>query len=308
MVLTPFLVELPSFWQTIRMALRLDPEIYALVQSSRDGLVLALWVVVLAALSETIGQSVVLLINRVRPRRFVLAVVISVLSHLIGYLLWSTVIWLAVWFVFAVRVPFIAALAIVGLAYAPQLLAFFEVAPYLGNFFGLVLTLWSMAAIVVAVRSGMGLSLWQAAVTGLVSWFVIQIWRRSIGRPIYALGRAIERRAAGAKLEYSVDDAVQGKLHRETYSKNWSAWVQQQREALRSHSAPSRSHTTPPRSADKKSRSQTRAQPENQPAREPRALEAKPADLAALEQARLHAPAREPVPLRQPEADGPPHD
>ena len=52
--------ELPSVSQTIRMALRLDSTVYTLVQGSRAGLTLALVVVFLAAISEAMGQSVVL--------------------------------------------------------------------------------------------------------------------------------------------------------------------------------------------------------------------------------------------------------
>lgn len=280
MIANLFVTALPSFWQSIRMALRLDPEIYALVQVAQEGLKLALWVVLLAALSEAFGQSVVLLINRVRPPRFVLAVTIAVASNVIGYLLWSTVIWLAVWLVFGAHLPFASALAVVGLAYAPQLFAFFEVTPYFGNFFGLVLTLWSMAAIVVAVRSGMGLTIWQAAVTGLLSWIVIQLWRRSLGRPIYALGRAIERRASGTRLEYSVDDAIQRRLHREKYSQNWMQWIQQQRDAVR-----------------------------NRPLRRaPRQLERPPADeMAELERARRESAGREVVGAKPGSKEGSPH-
>lgn len=227
---------LPGFGQMIRMALRLDPEIYTLAQGSQRVLTFALLVVLLAATSGTVGQSVVLFINRVRPPRFVLSVVISVASNFIGYLLWSTVVWLAVWLVFGTQTRFVTALAVVGLAYAPQLFAFFEVTPYFGNFFGLLLTLWSMAAIVVAVWAGMGIGAWESAATGLLSWMVIQLWRRSLGRPIYAVGRFIQRRAAGSKLAWSMDDAMKGKLDRQTFSKNWSLWLQQQREALRSRS------------------------------------------------------------------------
>lgn len=224
--------DLPSVTQTIRMALRLDPGIYTAVQGSRAGLTLALVVVLLAAISEAMGQSVMLFLNRVRPFRFALSLVIAVASNVIGYFLWSVAVWLAVWLAFGVNEPFVTAMAVVGLAYAPQLFAFFEVTPYFGNFFGLLLTLWTMAAIVVAVRWGMGMSTWQAAITGLVSWATIQLFRRSLGRPIYALGTWVERRAAGSHLDYSVDDVVQGKLHREQYSRNWNAWTHEQRAAL----------------------------------------------------------------------------
>jgi len=110
--------DLPSVSETIRMALRLDSSIYTLVQGSRAGLALALLVVLLAAISEATGQSVVLLLNRVRPFRFALSVIIAVVSNIIGFLLCSVVICLAVCMAFSVEEPFINALFIVCLAYA----------------------------------------------------------------------------------------------------------------------------------------------------------------------------------------------
>ncbi len=53
----------------------------------------ALWIVVLASISEAMGQSIVLFINRVRPKRYMLALGISTASNMIGYLLWVGVIW-----------------------------------------------------------------------------------------------------------------------------------------------------------------------------------------------------------------------
>jgi hypothetical protein len=219
---------LPGFSQTVGMALRMDSELYIQAQSATNGLTLALLIMFLAALSEAVGQSVVLLLNRVKPGRFVPAVALSVASNIIGYLLWSLVIWLVVLLVFGVDVSFQASLIVVGLAYAPQLFAFFELAPYFGNFFSLILTLWTMAATVIAVRYGMGLELWQAAIAGIVSWLAIQAWRRSLGRPIYAVGRWISRSTAGKPLSYTVSDVVAGRLHREEYSSNWSEWRRHQ--------------------------------------------------------------------------------
>jgi hypothetical protein len=210
--------DFPPFIETIRMALRLDPEIFALAFSTPQSIGVALVVVLLAAVSEAIGQSLVLFINRVRPWRFVLAQAIAILSHFIGYLLWSTVIWLAVWFIFGVREPFVATLAVVGLAYAPQLFAFFEMMPWLGNSFGLLLSLWSMAAVVVAIQFGMNVAIWQAALTGLISWAAIQVFRRSLGRPIYALGRYIQHGAADSQMTFSLADIYEGNLNREEYS------------------------------------------------------------------------------------------
>ena len=199
------------------MVLRLDPEIFTLVQSTAGGLWVSLLVVLLAAVSEAVGQSIVLFINRVRPWRFVLAQAIAILSHIIGYALWASAIWLAVWFVFGVREPVVATFVVVGLAYAHQLFDFFEMMPWMGNTFGLLLSLWSMAAVVVAIQYGMGLALWQAALTGIISWAGIQLFRRSLGRPIYALGRYIQEGAAGSQMTFSLADVYEGNLNREQY-------------------------------------------------------------------------------------------
>lgn len=225
---SPILLEsLPPFWRTVRLALGMRPEIYVLAQTAANGLSVALLIMLLAACSEAVGQSVVLLLNRVRPWRFAPAVLLSIFSNVVGYLLWSLAIWLAVRLAFGVEIEFVDALVLVGLAYAPQLLSFFELAPYFGNFFNLVFTLWTMAAIVVAVRFGMGLVLWQAVLTGMLSWLGIQVWRRSLGRPVYALGRWMTRKTAGKPLAWSLDDVVEGRLHREQYSTNWHEWRRQ---------------------------------------------------------------------------------
>jgi hypothetical protein len=226
MIVQLLTVQLPPFGETVRAALRLDGEIYAAVQTSRQGLEVALLVMALAALSEAIGQSVVLFLNRVRPGRFVLALTIAAGSNVVGYVLWTTCIWLAGSAVAREWQPFVAVAAAVGLSYAPQLFAFFELTPYFGNFFGLILTLWSAAAVVVAIRAGMGLPMGQAALIGLLSWMLIQLWRRSLGRPVYALGRFVERSAAGSRLELSMDDALNLRLRRQQLGQNWKLWLQ----------------------------------------------------------------------------------
>jgi hypothetical protein len=214
--------------EAVRMALRLDPEVYRMAQSTAYGLLLSMSVVLLAALSEAVGQSAVLFLNRLRPGRFALALSIAVMSNLLGYWAWATTIWLTVWLVFGQQVAYPTALTAVGLAYAPQMLALFAVVPYFGNLFGIGLSLWSMAAIVVAVSKGMGLEMWQAAMTGFLTWLIVQVWRRGLGRPIYAVGHRIQRGASGSGLEYSVADVSRGRLRRPDFSANWQGWIEQQ--------------------------------------------------------------------------------
>ncbi len=203
------LAELATLREMIRQAMRLNPAVFESVQLSPQGIYFALTVVALASISGATGQSVVLLVNRVRPRRFVLALGISTVSQMVGFVLWSITVWLVSTYIFGANQQFVAVAAAVGLAYAPQLLAFFELVPFLGNAFAVLLTLWSMLAIIIAVRVGTGIEWWQAIVTSGLGWLLLILFRRSIGRPIYALGYWIERRVAGNPLTFNMEDIPQ---------------------------------------------------------------------------------------------------
>ncbi len=217
------LSEMPSLWQTIEQAMRLNPAVFAEIQQSQGGLGIALLIVIVAGLSEALGQSVILFINRLRPRRFILALMITAASHLVGYLLWTVTVWLVGVYVFEQQVSMMAIACVVGLAYAPQTLAFFELTPFLGNPFSIILSLWSMVAVIVAVRVGLNLELWQALLASGLGWVIIQLWRRTIGRPIYGLGRWLQRRAAGVPLEHTLADLAV--LRRQpAWLKNLDAW------------------------------------------------------------------------------------
>lgn len=229
-----FLVEFPSFPEMIRLALRLDPHIFAEIQATVHGIYLAFGVVVVAALSESLGQSVVLFLNRVQPRRFAVTLAISTLSNIVGYFLWTATVWLVVRYAFALHVPIRTVAIVVGLAYAPQVLAFFELTPFLGNLFSVLLSLWSMVAITVAINAGLGLEIWQAVVSSGLGWLLIQIWRRSLGRPLYGLRMLVERRTAGVPLEITLQN-VESLRKFQPNLQNWQEWLNQRRSVIDDH-------------------------------------------------------------------------
>jgi hypothetical protein len=200
--------ELPSLGETIRQALALRESIFVVVPQSPRGLWVALIVVGLAGLSQALGQSLVLFANHVRPRRFILAVLAAAIGYVVGYLLWAASVWLVGVYAFGAEVRWVTVAATVGLAYAPQLFAFFELTPFFGSPFGVLLSLWSLLAIVIAVRAGLGLVMWQAIAASGLGWLLLQIWRNTLGRPVYALGRWIEQRAAGVPLRYRATDVA----------------------------------------------------------------------------------------------------
>jgi hypothetical protein len=222
--------DLPGMGETIRRVMMLDGSIFVTYQEAGNGLLVALGLVALAGLSKFLGQSVILFVNHVRPLRFSLALLFGVVQHVLGFVLWATTIWLVGYYGFDASVAWRAVATAVGVAYAPQILAFFELTPFFGNPFGLLLTLWSLLAIVVGVQAGLGLSIGQAVLACGVGWLLLQVLSRTLGRPIYTLGRWIERKVAGSSLQYSLQDLPH--LRRSlTWQRHWQARLRRQRAA-----------------------------------------------------------------------------
>jgi hypothetical protein len=205
---------MPPFWETVQRALALRPQIYAQIIEAPEGLFIALTVVVLAGVSEAMAQSLILFINRISPRRFLLAILLSVGTHFIGYLFWTATIWLVGVYVFERLAPFGIVSRAVGLAYAPQLLGFFILTPYLGSFFALVIGVWSLVATVIAVSVGLNLTIWQAVACSGIGWLLVQTWRRTLGRPVQAFERWLQRHMAGVPLQWTLKDLRQIRLPR----------------------------------------------------------------------------------------------
>jgi hypothetical protein len=236
-------IELPKFLDTLRLSWRLDTSIYRLSEQPALALRYALSIVLLAGVSGSLGQSVVLFLNRVRPRRFVLALSIAIASHIVGYLLWVSTIWLLGSLLFPQRQTWQQVAAVVGLAYAPQLFAFFELTPYLGNLIWGFLSLWSMTAIVVALQAGLGLELWQALSVSGLGWVLMQALRRTVGRPILFLQAWLQHRAAGVPLTVRLEDVARLRLHQ---VQDWYQQLETRRRAVRLTPVRRKTHKTHP--------------------------------------------------------------
>ena len=63
----------------------------------------------------------------------------------------------------------------IGFAYAPQVLNFLTLIPLLGRPIELFLAVWSLLAVIVAVRQGLDITTRRAAFICLVGWPLIQI-------------------------------------------------------------------------------------------------------------------------------------
>lgn len=197
------LASAPGFLDTVGRALTLDERIFIAAQQAPWGLTFALLVVLLAGLSEALGQSIVLFASRVKPRRFVASLFLSANLYLFSFLFLSASVWLVGTQVFGREASFGTILRTVGLGYAPYLFSFFVLTPYFGNPIGLLLGVWSLLAILEAVQATLSLTLPQAFLCSVLGWLLLQLAQRTVGRPIIAAARWLRRRTAGAPLATS---------------------------------------------------------------------------------------------------------
>lgn len=164
-------------------------------------------VVLLAALSEALGQSAVLFVNRVPPRRFLAALGSATAVSLLTALLWMAGVTLLVRTVLPHQGdPGFAEVArLVALAYVPRLLGVLVFTPYLGQAIGFLTSIWSLLLAAVGLRVLFGMRPGHAALAVGLSWLVMEALRRGFGHPLVALNRALTRRLAGSDLTLDAD-------------------------------------------------------------------------------------------------------
>ena len=165
---------LTAIWNVAAGVLRLDPEVFTTVLSTPGAGWVALAILFLAGISDMLGQSVVLFANRVTPRRFGVSVVLSALILIISVFVWAGSIWLIVNFAFFLQGRFANILILVALSYAPLLFGFIVLMPYFGNFTYHALRIWSLLAIVVAIKAVAGAVFWQGIIACLLGWLFLQ--------------------------------------------------------------------------------------------------------------------------------------
>lgn len=191
---------LDRFWELVSGALTLNPEAFELIQTLPLSTRAALYIVLLAGFSQAIGQGLVLFINRVKPFRFVLSLLIASILFAFGYIFWTLSTWLASNLLFGWDTSFFTVARTLGLAYAPLMLSFFVALPYLGVPISVLLSVWSFLTFLTGLRVALGIGVWQAFWCSALGWAVFEVLQRTIGRPVAGVGRWLANTAAGVTL------------------------------------------------------------------------------------------------------------
>ena len=198
-----------QWWAAIGGVLELHGSAFlAVLEHGGAGFAPAIAVVVLAGLSETIGQSVILFANRVQAGRFVLCLLVDVVLFVFGYAFLVVSTWFALLVPGHHRVPITGLFVVFALSYAPLLFAFLGALPYLGRNIVWALRIWHLLAIVVGVAAYTGTGVSAAIAYCGVGWLLLSLANQTIGRPIIALGTRLLHAVAGVDLASSEQIAV----------------------------------------------------------------------------------------------------
>lgn len=200
------MLGLVEFLTIVGRALTFDAEVHELVQRAPWANLVVGLIVVLAGLSEALGQSLVLFASRVKPRRFVLSLLFSASIYAFSFFFLAFSVFVVGTQVFGRETDVGTIMRAVGLGYAPYLFSFFILAPYFGNPISWGLSLWSLLAVVSGVQVALGLSVLPALLCAFLGWLLLQLVQRTVGRPLVGGVRWLRRRVAGAPLATSREE------------------------------------------------------------------------------------------------------
>lgn len=200
---------LGDLWSCITAALALDTNTLSAILAASNAGLLALCVALVAGVSKLAGDSVVLFINHVPPRRFVLALLGGGVSFALEILLWATGIWAVATLFFQFRESLIEVWILAAVASAPWVFGFLVFIPTFGALVRWVLRIWSWLIVLVLLRDASGLSLAAAFVAATVGWLVLRALGVLFARRTGAFHARLWRRLTGVQAELTFEEQAQ---------------------------------------------------------------------------------------------------
>ena len=198
-------------------AIGFSPSAFVRAAGSPEAQSAAILIAFLAGVSEMLGQSVVLVVNRVPLYRFLASLGFTGASYGLTVVTWSVAV-----LIVAPLTPvgavglgeFAAVTGVLALAFAPRLFGVFSIAPYFGAAFGNMLEVWSMALAMFGLHTGLGMPIGAAVFCGGAGFLSSYVFRTFIGRLLAKpLGR-LRRIVAGSALEKSPQRIIEEVLAR----------------------------------------------------------------------------------------------
>ena len=157
-------------------------------------------IVLLAAVSESLGYSAVLYINRVPVRRFIPSLLVNVFLYSLGLFFWVFSIWTMSRFVFLTDVYVLHLFKAITLAYVPQIISFLIFIPFFGNGIRFGLNMLSFVLLIIFVQDCVQLLFWQALFCVLLGFVTREVLQNKVTSPVTQFATDLRNFAAGREL------------------------------------------------------------------------------------------------------------
>jgi len=185
------LTQIAAFFETVGGILSLDPSVILWVQTSPNGLTVAIVILLLVTVSDVVGNSPVLFFNKMSPGRVAAAMGIETVLSLVRLAIWMLITVLLFFVVNQVRLSMANVVVVVGIGYAPMLWSFLVVIPTVGPFVRRILVAWTLVTLTASIAVASNSSPWQALTAPLVAAAVIlAVYRWTNRFSVAVLGRA----------------------------------------------------------------------------------------------------------------------
>ncbi len=221
---------LSLFWQLVGWVFALNAEAFRVVSNVPQGLIVGLFIVLFAGLSQAIAQSIILFINQVKPIRFVFSLLINTFLFVAGFLFLVFSTWLITLLPGTVNISLITLIKVLGISYATLVFSFLGALPYLGVPLLSLLSVWHLLALVVGFSAITEISVEKGLGYVVFGWIVLQILQQTVGRPLANWGRWLTDTVAGVDLSTrrrDINNIVQTRAQESS-----SIWQEQLRERI----------------------------------------------------------------------------
>lgn len=195
-------------WVGITQAMALNPRVAEVVEQYPETGRVVLVIAILGGAGLLLGQSVILFVNRVRPLRFALSLLLNGVIFTISLLIWGVMIWLVGSLAFPAQPSFGLVMRLIGLSAAPYVFGFLVLVPYLGEFIYRVLGAWSMVIAAGATAYSFKVGWWPAFLVVGAGWLLIWAMTNTIGRPVLAARNRAWQAVAGTRMDATVADIL----------------------------------------------------------------------------------------------------
>jgi hypothetical protein len=156
-------------------AAKLESNLYEEVERDQSATAQALTVVIAVAIAQGLGSGIGALMAGRGLGNFVLALIGGIILGIIGWVVWSALVYFVGTSLFGGRATLGEVLRTVGFAYTPNVLAIVSFIPILGGLIAFVASIWALIALIIGIRQALDFSTGKAVITALVAWIVMVI-------------------------------------------------------------------------------------------------------------------------------------